>query len=99
MSTPSTDPRTLITTGNVEDPLAPYRSRPVVSSAPSSSATYLGRVVIELWTQEGISDANNLAIALDIPSGIESRAFLQRVADALQARIPRLPEAPQQEPQ
>lgn len=95
MANQPTDPRTQVTTGQVEDPLAQFHGRPVVSSASSSSATYLGRVVVELWAQEGHSDADGLALMLDVPSGIESRAFLQRIADALQTRIPRLPDTPQ----
>lgn len=41
-------------TGSVDDPLQAYRRKPVISGA-GPDASYVGRVVVELWS-DGVSD-------------------------------------------
>jgi hypothetical protein len=70
----------------VDDPLAAYRKQPVISGA-GSNATYVGRVVIELWSDGGVSDdAKMIAITADAVDGKHAN-LLERVALALTRRM------------
>jgi hypothetical protein len=67
---------------SVDDPLAPYRKTPVISGA-GPNATYLGRVVVELWSDGGVSDdAQMIAITADAVDGKHAN-LLERVTRAL----------------
>lgn len=71
---------------SVDDPLAAYRKRPVISGA-GPNATYVGRVVIELWSDGGTSDdAQMIAITADAMDGKHAN-LLERVAQALTRRM------------
>jgi hypothetical protein len=70
----------------VDDPLAAYRKKPVISGA-GSDTTYVGRVVIELWSDGGMSDdAQMIAITADAVDGKHAN-LLERVTDALTRRM------------
>jgi hypothetical protein len=75
-------------TGPADDPLLPYRGRPVISAG--SAGRYIGRVVIELWESESEpNDVNGLAFTTDTVQG-DQQTLLQRVAAALPARLARM---------
>lgn len=70
----------------VDDPLAAYRKKPVISGA-GSNATYVGRIVIELWSDGGVSDdAKMIAITADAVDGKHAN-LLERVSRALTRRM------------
>lgn len=73
-------------TGPADDPLLPYRGRPVISAGK-----YIGRVVIELWESESgpVNDVNGLAFTSDTVQG-DQHTLLQRVADAFPTSLDRL---------
>ncbi|HEY7343231.1 MAG TPA: hypothetical protein VH591_20330 [Ktedonobacterales bacterium] len=70
----------------VDDPLAAYRKKPIISGA-GSNATYMGRVVVELWSDGGVSDdAEMIAITADAVDGKHAN-LLERVTSALTRRM------------
>lgn len=70
----------------VDDPLQPYRKTPIISRA-GSNVTYVGRVVIELWSDGGVSDDSEmLAMTADAVDGNHAE-LLSRVAHALPHRM------------
>lgn len=72
----------------VDDPLAAYRKKPVISGA-GPNATYIGRVVIELWADTSVSDdADTIAITADAVDGKHAN-LLERVTLALTQRMQR----------
>lgn len=69
-----------------DDPLLPYRKKPIMSDA-GPNATYVGRVVLELWSDGGVSDdAKMLAITADAVDGKHTQ-LLERVAQALSRKM------------
>lgn len=65
-----------------DDPLQPYRKQPIISGA-GSNATYVGRVVIELWSDGGVSDDSEMiAVTADAVDGKHAQ-LLDRIAPAL----------------
>lgn len=66
----------------VDDPLQGYRKKPIISGA-GSNATYVGRVILELWSDGGVSDdAEMIAVTSDAADGQHAK-LLERVAPAL----------------
>lgn len=71
----------------VDDPLQAYRKKPVISRVGSSNATYLGRVVIELWSDGDVSDdAKMMAITADAVDGKHAK-LLERITHALSRKL------------
>lgn len=69
-----------------DDPLQAYRKKPIISHA-GANATYVGRVVIELWSDSGVSDdAKMIAITADAVDGKHAK-LLERIAPALSRRM------------
>lgn len=70
----------------VDDPLRTYRKKPVISGA-GPNTTYVGRVVIELWSDGGVSDdADMIAITADAVDSHHAK-LLERIAQALPRRM------------
>jgi hypothetical protein len=61
-----------------------------MSGAPSPDASYVGRVVIELWENQSASDSQNIAFTSDAANG-EAGALLQRISSALVQRVAQTP--------
>jgi len=74
------------TISDIQDPLADYQARPIISAATSPDAQYIGRVVIELWAQPQSSDAGGLAYTVDAVNS-DQASLLQRAAAALTFRL------------
>lgn len=71
---------------SVDDPLEGYHKKPIISRG-GPNATYLGRVVIELWDDASSpDDAAKIAMAVDAVGG-DHATFLERVASALTQRL------------
>jgi hypothetical protein len=69
-----------------DDPLLPYRKKPIMSDA-GPNATYVGRVILELWSDDGVTDdAKMLAISADAVDGKHTK-LLERIAQALLHRM------------
>lgn len=65
-----------------DDPLAAHHKKPVISSG-GPNATYLGRIVIELWdTPEARDDADRIALTSDASDG-KHADLLSRIVTAL----------------
>jgi hypothetical protein len=73
---------------SADDPLAAYHLKPVISSG-GPNATYLGRIVIELWdTPEARDDAYRIAMTSEEVDG-KHADLLARLAAALPTVIQR----------
>lgn len=86
MSAPSHDWKA--STGPVADPLAPFHRKPVMSSG-GPNASYLGRVVIEMWDfPEARDDSDRIAVSSDAMDD-KHADLLARVAKALPSIVQR----------
>ena len=70
---------------HVDDPLAEYAGRPIVSG-PATPGKYLGRVVVELWenTSHAGTPIDAVTMSLDPAAEIANVDLLRRAA----ARLP-----------
>jgi hypothetical protein len=67
----------------VDDPLQAYRKKPIISGA-GSNTTYVGPVVIELWSDGGVSDdAKLIAITADAVDGKHAKLLERRPEPSL----------------
>jgi len=82
--------RTKIMTYEVPDPFAGFSGKPMFSGG-GPTATYVGRVVIELWESPNMTDEQTMAITTDTTGSVDWKTLLQRVAAALPARIAHSP--------
>lgn len=74
--------------GHVNDPLAAFHKKPIISSG-GTDATYVGRIVIEMWdTPEARDDADRIAITSDAVDG-KHADLLVRLAKALPSIVQR----------
>lgn len=65
-----------------DDPLQAYRKKPIISRA-GPGTTYVGRVVIELWSDGGVTDdAEMMAMTADAVDGKHAE-LLARITPAL----------------
>lgn len=82
-------PGKLTETGR-SDPLAAHYGKPIVSGA-STHVRYLGRVVIELYESEGITDEMGLAYTIDPASdaGLDAATLAKRISEAFVTRVPK----------
>ena len=72
--------------GPVDDPLAAYQGKPVISRG-GANQQYLGRVVVELWDDGSPrDDSDKLSLSSDAVDGQHAK-FCQRIAGALPARV------------
>lgn len=73
-------------TFEADDPLANYRKKPIISQG-GPNATYVGRIIIELW-EEGpaTDDAQKIAISADAADGNHAK-LLARIAASLPRRL------------
>lgn len=72
----------------VDDPLQAYRKQPIISRA-GPNVTYLGRVVIELWSDGGASDDSEMiAVTSDAVDGKHAK-LLERISPALSRSLQR----------
>jgi hypothetical protein len=72
----------------VPDPLKGYQRVPIISGGGPNSK-YLGRVIIELWQEDGASDDSKMiAISADAVDGKHAQ-LLPRIAAALAQRMTR----------
>ncbi|HLW01833.1 MAG TPA: hypothetical protein VKT82_24480 [Ktedonobacterales bacterium] len=70
----------------VDDPLAAYQGKPVISRG-GANQHYLGRVVVELWDDGSPrDDAHKLALSSDAVDGQHAK-LCQRIAAAFPARV------------
>ena len=65
-------------------PFAAYATRPIISPVPPG-ATYLGRVVVEMFGRPSLPDSWNVAVSTQ-PVSIDGDLLLKRVTNALVAR-------------
>jgi hypothetical protein len=72
------------------DPLAAHYGKPLISEA-STHVRYLGRVVIELYESEGITDEMGLAYTIDPASdtGLDAATLAKRISEAFVTRVPK----------
>jgi hypothetical protein len=75
------------TKGNGE-PKAPQRGKPYLSQG-GGHATYLGRVIIEVWDDAGYGDPSwGLSYTYDLaPTGVSGKELLDRVASNFSERL------------
>ncbi len=71
---------------SVSDPLQAYRKKPIIS-AGGPNVTYVGRVVIELWSDGSTSDDSKMiAMTADAVDGKHAK-LLARIGTALSRRL------------
>ncbi len=71
-------------------PRTPSTGKPFLSSTASSQATYLGRVIIEVWNNANYPDPSwGLSYAYDLGAlaTVSGKQLLQRVADSFPPRF------------
>jgi hypothetical protein len=69
-----------------DDPLQAYRKKPIISHA-GSDATYVGRIIIELWSDDNMTDdAEMIAITADAVDGKHAK-LLDRITHALSRKM------------
>lgn len=74
--------------GSANDPLANNIGRPILGQQ-GANATYVGRVIIELWEHgDGLDDSYHITASIDAVNGDE-KTLLKRIATALPARVNR----------
>jgi len=75
------------TSTEVDDPLKGYDKKPVISRG-GPNATYVGRVIIEMWDGVGRDDGDRIAMVVGAMDGHHGE-FLERIAAALTLRLQR----------
>lgn len=69
----------------VDDPLQPYMHKPVISRG-GPNTTFVGRVVLELWSDGDSDDANMIAMTADAVDGRPAK-LLERISSGLRRRL------------
>jgi hypothetical protein len=77
-------------TGGLPDPLAGYVGKPVISQVSNPGATYVGRVIVELWQVPGMTAAQSCAFTAD-PAAGEASSLLTSASAALATRLSSIP--------